>query len=388
MSTQPETKVEAEALVPQFKLERVLNQARRGKWLAGVEILTSAPPDQNGRRISLAGSIADKPALITLERAALPTDSHLVTVLLKSLGNVTNLGANDIYRWYMASRTRTDTTHTNLSTNTNADATATADAPSLLDTSIPDVKLNLIYPCTAQHIKKYSAQRVRMVTETPDIYAHHIRPYMARQRSPPRLDWIFNILDGRTEQDDVIARVDWDSPSDTGFLLLPDLNWDRKSVEGMHLLALVQRRDLWSLRDLRKKHVPWLKAMRRQIVRAAAETQTQKQTQTQTQDVATATAAPPLEEDQLKCYIHYQPTYYHFHIHVVHAMLEAGTTQSVGKAFGLGNVIAQLESMAGGDDAGMHQVDMHYFVGEESELWGRCFGRLKKGQPVDLNVQA
>ncbi|EXJ55613.1 hypothetical protein A1O7_08541 [Cladophialophora yegresii CBS 114405] len=355
MSTQPETKADAEALVPLFKLERVLNQ------------------DQNGRRISLLGNIADKPALITLERAALPTDPHLVTLLLESLGEVTNLGANDIYRWYMASRaSRTDM----------ADTTRTItskDAADLDKRSIPDVKLNLIYPCTQAHIKKYSAQRIRMVTETPEIYAQHIRPYMARQRAPPRLDWIFNILDGRTEQDDIVARVDWDNPSNTGFLLLPDLNWDRSAIEGMHLLALVQRRDIWSLRDLRKKHVPWLKEMRRQIVGAAAKAVA---AETQPPDVA------PLDEDQLKCYIHYQPTYYHFHVHVVHAMLEAGTTQSVGKAFGLGNVIAQLESMAGGDEAGMHDVDVHYFVGEESELWGRCFGRLKRGEAVDLNVQA
>jgi m7GpppX diphosphatase len=214
-----------------------------------------------------------------------------------------------------------------------------------------------------------------MVIETPDIYARHIQPYMARQRAAGRLDWIFNILDGRTEQDDVIARVDWDAPSNTGFLLLPDLNWDRKTVEGMHLLALVQRRDIWSLRDLRKKHVPWLKAMKRQILKAVAA----HATTTMTGSLA------PLDEDQLKCYIHYQPTYYHFHVHVVHVMLEAGTTQSVGKAFGLGNVIAQLERMEGGDDAGMHDVDLHYFVGEESELWRNCFGRLKKGEEVDLN---
>ncbi|EXJ75288.1 uncharacterized protein A1O5_01984 [Cladophialophora psammophila CBS 110553] len=346
MSTpQPETKAEAESLVPRFKLERVLNQ------------------DQNGRRISLLGSIADMPALITLERAAFPTEPELVSLLLKSLINTTNLGANDIYRWYLANR----------STESSSSATGVLSASSATSSLsiIPDFKLNLIYPCSAQHIRKYSAQRVRMVTETPHIYSTHIKPYITGQRAAGRLDWVFNILEGRTEQEDVIARVDWDSPSNTGFLLLPDLNWDRKTVEGMHLLALVQRRDIWSLRDLKKKHIPWLKAMREQIVAAA-----------------TAKVFPPgqVEADEVKCYLHYQPTYYHLHVHVVHAMLEAGTTQSVGKAFGLGNVIAQLEGMQGDEEAGMHEVDLHYFLGEENDLWKKCFGQLKKGGAVDLNL--
>lgn len=236
-----------------------------------------------------------------------------------------------------------------------------------------------------------------MVSETPAIYAQHIRPYMVQQRASGRLDWVFNILEGRTEQEDVIARVDWDAsfdpsastssaspaaPASEGFLLLPDLNWDRKTVEGMHLLALVQRRDIWSLRDLRPHHVPWLRRVRASIVREVVERVFPRDG---------ATGRPVIDPDEIKCYVHYQPTYYHFHIHVVHVMLEAeGHTQSVGKAFGLANLIAQLEGMgsAGGDGdehLGMAGVEIAYFLGEESELWKRCFGRLKNGERVDLN---
>ncbi|KAI1623413.1 HIT-like domain-containing protein [Exophiala viscosa] len=342
MSTAPETKAQAESLIPQFRLEKVLNQ------------------DQNGRRISLLGTISSEQALITLERAAFPSDPALVSQLLSSLTNTTNLGANDIYRWYMANR------------SIESSSTSTADplnATSISqNTQIPDLKINLIYPCTAQHIRKYSAQRVRMVTETPEIYETHIKPYIARQRAAGRLDWVFNILEGRTEQEDVIARHDWDSPSNSGFLLLPDLNWDRKTVQGMHLLALVQRRDIWSLRDLRKKHIPWLKAVRDQVVSAA-----------------TKVFPREIDADEVKCYVHYQPTYYHFHIHAVHVMLEAGTTQSVGKAFGLGNIISQLECVKGDEEAGMDGVDLMYFVGEENDLWKKCFGPLKNGEAVQLS---
>ncbi|KEF51605.1 uncharacterized protein A1O9_12240 [Exophiala aquamarina CBS 119918] len=337
MAAPPETKAEAEALVPQFHLERVLNQ----------------------------GSIASKPALITIERAAFPTDSTQVTALLESLTNTTNLGANDIYRWYMANRSAKTSPSTTQTVSTWESIPSSSSS-----STIADLKLNLIYPCTPQHVRKYSAQRVRMVTETPQLYRDHIRPYIVRQRTAGRLDWIFNILDGRTEQEDVVARVDWDDPSQAGFLLLPDLNWDRKTVQGMHLLALVQRRDIFSIRDLKKKHVPWLKTMRDHIV-----------------DAATKVFPGEVDPDEVKCYIHYQPTYYHFHVHVVHVMLEAGTTQSVGKAFGLGNVISQLEGMDGDGEAGMDATDLLYFLGEESELWKKCFGRLKAGKGVTLIEQ-
>ncbi|RMZ89714.1 hypothetical protein DV736_g3045, partial [Chaetothyriales sp. CBS 134916] len=290
----PESKTEAEALIPQLQFERVLNQ------------------DQNGRRINLLGKIADKPALLTLERASLPSSPEHLTALLSSLGEVTNLGANDIYRWYLSSTRR-------LSVATPSDQGSA------------DLKINLIYPCTPKHIAKYSSQRIRYVTETPEIYRTHIRPYIIHQRTSGRLDWIVNILEGRTEQEDVILRSDWAAVGDrselAGFLLLPDLNWDRKTVTGLHLLALVQRTDIWSLRDLRKKHVPWLRRLKEKVIHAAA-------------------TAARVDEDEIKCYVHYHPTYYHFHVHVVHVMLEPeGGTQSVGKAWELGGLIAWLESM-------------------------------------------
>ncbi|KAL8634885.1 MAG: hypothetical protein Q9228_007565, partial [Teloschistes exilis] len=95
-----------------------------------------------------------------------------------------------------------------------------------------------------------------MVTETPEIYRDHIRPYIVKQREAGRLDWVFNILEGRKEQKDIIYRnPGQDGTTDEAFLLAPDLNWDRETLTSMHLLGLVQRRDIWSLRDLKKSHV-------------------------------------------------------------------------------------------------------------------------------------
>ncbi len=104
----------------------------------------------------------------------------------------------------------------------------------------------------------------------------------------------------------------------------------------------------------------WLRDMRSMILRATVETY------------------PALEEDLLKVYVHYQPTYYHFHMHVVHVALEAGATQATGKAIGLESIISQLETMEGGNEAGMDAVTMTYTIGEASELWTDIFEPLKK----------
>ncbi len=58
-------------------------------------------------------------------------------------------------------------------------------------------------------------------------------------------------------------------------------------MSSLHLLAIVQRRDIWSLRDLRKRHVPWLQKMRQRLLEAAVQIY-----------------SPELEQDQIKLYIH------------------------------------------------------------------------------------
>ncbi|OJJ57874.1 hypothetical protein ASPSYDRAFT_58462 [Aspergillus sydowii CBS 593.65] len=308
-----------EGLISKFEVTRLLKQ------------------DQNGRRIAILGSIDGQQGILTAERTAFATESlGVLKAFHSSITRVNNLGDNDIYRWYLAS------------SGIDADG-----HPS------HDLKLNLIWPCTEQHVKKYSDQVLRMVTETPEIYSDYVRPYMQAKREEGRLNWMFNILEGRTEQEDVILRDDGHGPEDA-FLMLPDLNWDRKTLGSLHLLALVQRRDIWSLRDLKKKHVPWLKYLRQRVLEV------------------TVRMYPGLEEDQLKLYVHYQPTYYHFHIHLVNVMLEAGSTQATGKAFGLENLISQLETISGDEGAGMADVSLTYFLGEASELWTDIYAPLKQ----------
>lgn len=57
-------------------------------------------------------------------------------------------------------------------------------------------------------------------------------------------------------------------------------------MASMYTMALVQRRDITSLRDLKKKDVPWLKTLQKRIVEGICHTY------------------PEIEEDQIKLYIH------------------------------------------------------------------------------------
>ncbi len=323
-TTPPDVAAHVESLIPKFQLTRLLNS------------------DQAGRRISLLGTIDSQDALLIAERAAFDTSDATTRSFSTSLQNIKNLGANDIYAWFLA--------------NSNPSASGTTPPP-------PDFKLNLIYPCTPKHIKKYEKQGLRVVHETPAIYKSYTRPYIAAQHAKGTLQWVYNILDGLKEQDDVMYR----EHGDAGFLLLPDLNWDRVTLESLHLLGIVERRDIWSVRDLTKRMAPWVAHMREKMLDAAVK------------------LYPQVDRDQLKLYVHYQPTYYHFHIHIVHVALEAGMTQATGKALGLENIIAQLEGLGSGEDASMADVGLSYNLGERSELWEKVFLPLKEGREVRVD---
>lgn len=258
----------AESLIPRFKLNKLLNQGPEEYPPLDMSNLFI---DRGGLRVTLLGTIDSSPALLTAERAAFPSDLATLETLNSTLANLKNLGDNDIYRWYLASS-------------------------GAKSAKIPDLKLNLIFPCTEQHVKKYSPQVTRVVNETPEVYSRYVRPYMEKKRNEGRLNWVFNILEGRTEQEDVLLRDPGQGINpDDGFLLLPDLNWDRKTVTSLHLLGLVVRRDIWSLRDLKKGHVEWLKHMRNKIINATIELYKE------------------VERDMLKLYVHCNTHFFHCH---------------------------------------------------------------------------
>lgn len=161
----------------------------------------------------------------------------------------------------------------------------------------------MIYPATETHIKKYEVSTSRYVIETPEFYQKYVAPYIATMRGD-RIKWVRQILHEGVEAERVLVRVDDDPSGRRGnFVLLPDLKWDRKNMETLYLVAILVSDEIASIRDLKASHIPMLKSIREKIV------ETVKQ-------------SFGLDSSQLKIYVHYQPSYYHFHIHVTHVSLD------------------------------------------------------------------
>lgn len=98
---------------------------------------------------------------------------------------------------------------------------------------------------------------------------------------------MYNILDHQTEADQIL----YEDPSPTeGYIVLPDLKWDRKTLSALYLVAIVHSRSLRSLRDLRREHLGMLRSIEGETYRIAQKTW-------------------GIPKGGLRFYLHYQPSY-------------------------------------------------------------------------------
>ncbi|RVE49925.1 hypothetical protein evm_005393 [Chilo suppressalis] len=186
--------------------------------------------------------------------------------------------------------------------------------------SLNGVKTTIIYPATEKHIAKYSAQTVHLIAETPELYQKLTLPFIQKEQF--HLQWVYNILEGKSEQE----RIIYDNKCEKGgFVLLPDLKWDGLTKETLYLLAIVRQRGIKSLRDLDASHLPLLKKIRDEGKKVIFEKY-------------------GLPGSQLRIYFHYQPSFYHLHIHFTYLRHEAPGIYAE-KAHLLESVISNLEMM-------------------------------------------
>ena len=90
----------------------------------------------------------------------------------------------------------------------------------------------------------------------------------------------------------------------------------------LYINALVVRRDLHSIRDLTNQHLPLLEGIYNNGRKALADKFS-------------------LSPQELRVFIHYQPSFYHLHVHFTHIKAEAGGFQSE-RALMLSNVIENI----------------------------------------------
>jgi len=159
-------------------------------------------------------------------------------------------------------------------------------------------KTTLIYPAGVKDIEKYRSHECHMLVETPQDYELITLPYI---KSLDNLQWVYNLLEGKQEMERVVLD---DTDEMIGFMLAPDLKWNGDSSDNLYLQAIIRRRDIKSIRDLTGAELPLLENIRekcREIVLAKY-------------------GVPPTK---LKMFLHYQPTYYHLHVHIVHLKYDA-----------------------------------------------------------------
>lgn len=85
-----------------------------------------------------------------------------------------------------------------------------------------------------------------------------VRPFIDAERLTS-IKWIYNILEKKAEVESIIYE---DTDPQVGFVMLPDYGFKGDKKEELHIIALVNRRDLASLRDLRGEHIELLENIR------------------------------------------------------------------------------------------------------------------------------
>lgn len=155
-----------------------------------------------------------------------------------------------------------------------------------------DIKATVIHPATETHLAKYSRSDSIFVSETPDVYLRVVEPFLEKLKEADMHNWVYNILDGKSEADRVLLN---DPDPNSGFMLIKDLKSSGEEKD-LYLVAICHRRDIKSLRDLGEEHLILLKNIMTKGTKAIKDKHKKMKL-------------------QLRTFIHYQPTYYHFHVH-------------------------------------------------------------------------
>jgi m7GpppX diphosphatase len=272
--------------------------------------------DSQTKSVVFLGEIDGVHAIVMIEKSHFVIDEDHFKI--KSLiDEVLTINSNDIYYW--------------------SNATLFQDLQ-----NCPGCKLNLIYPATETHIRKYSTQRHHYVLETPEMYQELVVPYIESMKGD-RIKWVYNILFHGQESETFIYH---DKDPNTGFVLLPDMKWDKINMACLYLTCIVNRTDISSIRDLDTSHLDWLVNLQCTI---------RKITSSKFQ----------IRSDQLRIFVHYHPSYYHFHIHVVNVQHPGlGDGIAAGKAILLDEVIENIKLVGG-----YKNRSLGYIIGEHHGLW-------------------
>jgi diadenosine tetraphosphate (Ap4A) HIT family hydrolase len=136
-----------------------------------------------------------------------------------------------------------------------------------------------------------------------------------QQRDPNKDKWIYNIIDGKSEQQLILYK-------DELCIIIPNYIWDSVNIDKLHILCLPTDINLRSIRSLTSEHIKLLEHMKNLTLE-------------------TIKNKYGLDECYLKIFFHYEPSTYHLHIHFVN-ILNYDSRSSVEYSHELNNVIFNL----------------------------------------------
>ncbi|KAI8091178.1 HIT-like domain-containing protein [Gilbertella persicaria] len=269
--------------------------------------------DTRTKIIYVLGQVEEQDCILSFEKTQF--DNKVIPTLASAVdqAKMDDLVENNIYGWCMTA----------------------------LDYDALDIRVKSIYPATDVHIAKYEAQSRVMLLETPELYESITLPYI-KSIPAKRTQWIDNILNGSAEADRVIYH---DHDLETGFVVLPDMKWDGQQ-ETLYWVAISMRSDILSLRSLNKSHLDFLKKLRETSYRLVLE-------------------KTGLTSSQLRLFIHYQPSYYHFHLHITAVSFSDAPGVVSGQAHLLDTVINNIEFCSDY----YQRVSIPFVIGERHQLY-------------------
>ncbi len=192
--------------------------------------------------------------------------------------------------------------------------------------------VELISPASERQIKRsMPSHALCLVEETPQMYNEVVKPYIQSIVDGGKsLNWIYNIIEGKKEQERLLVNTDtfivnidtkWRSHPDA--FATPREEWyQHKSVEDLYCLGIFKQRDVATMRDLTVEHVPILKSMK-------------------TAGLEMIEKLYGVSQDQIRVFVHYQPQFFHFHVHFTRLQNEIGAVVERGHL--VSDIIQNLE---------------------------------------------
>jgi len=205
------------------------------------------------------------------------------------------------------------------------------ESTSLTSATFGCFNVELISPASDRQIQRFMPSTgSSLIQETAMIYDAVTKPFIQHIVDGSSLGWIKNIIEGKKEKERILV----DTPE---YLLNIDTKWrthpdpftvpreewfQHQSTEDLYCLGFIKKDGVANLRDLTMKHVPVLRAMLNE-------------------GCETIEKIYGVVKDQLRVFVHYQPQFYHFHVHFTRLENEIGAQTE--RAHLLSDIIQNLE---------------------------------------------